>query len=125
MSLFPFGCQDAYWQMWNEPDIARACSFVERAVSDDFEFCDPVNHHVGRAALAANVSEFRTTYPSARVEVASAFDMHHNRVRYRWNLVIDDHVRLQGFDVATIDLEADRLIRVDGFFGPLADRSSE
>jgi hypothetical protein len=121
MSRFLFPCQNVYWQMWNEPDVARACALISQAVTDDFEFCDPVNHHIGHDALAANVIEFRTRYPHATIAVVSAFDTHHNRVRYRWDLSIGGRVLVQGLDIATIDIEADRLRRVDGFFGPLAD----
>jgi len=107
-----------YWTMWNEVDLDRIRGHLDRAVSDDFLFADPINFHAGRDALEANVREFRAEHPTAGFELASRIDSHHQRYRYEWNLVQDGEVTLRGFDVTTLDDEG-LIERIDGFFGPL------
>lgn len=104
--------------MWNERDLELVRSHLDRAVSEDVEFCDPLEHHVGRDALERNVRTFRSRYREARFEVVSDVDSHHNRVRYRWDFSIRGRIFVEGLDIATVS-DAGLIERVDGFFGPL------
>jgi hypothetical protein len=118
MSLFPIPVFDHYYAMWNELDPAKVRRHLDRAVTDDFIFCDPLHFHVGRDALEANVHGFRSENPKATIELGSGVDTHHNRVRYAWHIVRKTHILMRGYDVATIG--ADGMIeRIDGFFGEL------
>lgn len=117
MSRMP-EAMEHYWNMWNELDLDRVRDHLDRAVSADFLFADPINFHTGRDALEANVRGFRAEYPKAGFALASRIDSHNRRYRYEWNLIEDGEVSLRGFDVATLN-EAGLIERIDGFFGPL------
>jgi hypothetical protein len=118
MSLFPVRAFDHYWRMWNETDPSAVRAHLERAVSPDFVFCDPLHHHIGRDALEANVRRFRNDHPRAAFVIGSGVDHHHNRCRYAWALTVRGRAFVTGLDVATIG--DDGLIeRIDGFFGVL------
>ena len=109
-----------YWDMWNEPDVALIRGHLDQAVSEDVLFVDPLHNHVGRDALEANVRTLRTDKPEYFFAMASEFDGHHDRYRYRWDLVKKGRVLIKGFDVTT--LNADGMIeRIDGFFGELKE----
>lgn len=118
MSLFPVEAFDHYWMMWNESDLTNVRHHLDRAVTEDFIFCDPVEHHVGRDALEANVTTFRTKYPDAVFELASSVDTHHNRYRYRWDFSLRGKVFVEGLDIATVS-DSGLIERIDGFFGAL------
>ena len=118
MSRYSVEAFDHYWEMWNERDPTRVRAHLERAVTDDFVFCDPINFHVGKDALEANVHEFRAEQPDAEFVLASGVDHHHNRHRYRWDFTRRGRVLVEGFDVATVS-ENGLIERIDGFFGEL------
>ena len=121
MNKFPLESFDHYWKMWNEPVIERVRGHLERAVTEDFIFCDPLEFHVGRDALERNVVRFRGEYPKAVFEMASGVDSHHNRHRYRWNFTLRGKVFVEGLDIATVS-ENGLIERIDGFFGPLPEQ---
>lgn len=121
MSRFSLEAFDHYWEMWNARDVAQVRGRLERAVTDDFVFCDPIHFHVGRDALEANVREFRADQPDAEFVLASGVDHHHNRYRYRWDFTRNGRVLVEGFDVATVS-DGGLIERIDGFFGQLPDR---
>jgi len=106
--------------MWNETDLTRVREHLDRAVTADFVFCDPVHFHTGRDSLEANVRNFRNERPRAAFAIASGFDSHHNRVRYRWQMLIRGRVIVDGLDVVTTSEEG-LLERIDGFFGPIPE----
>ncbi len=107
-----------YFLMWNERDPKTIRGHLNRAVSKDCVWVDPLHNHVGRDALEANVVQFRAEFPDADLAIGSNVDAHNNRCRYEWVITTGDKLMLRGFDVATLD--DDGLIeRVDGFFGTL------
>ncbi len=118
MSQFPVEAFEYYWAMWNERDLNLVRGHLDLAVSEDFDFCDPIHHHQGRDALEANVREFRTKRPDAEFTIASGIDSHHNRHRYRWDLIHNGRVLVAGLDIATV-ADSGLIERIDGFFGEL------
>lgn len=124
MSRYPSVAFEHYWSMWNEPDPDLVRAHLERAVSDDIEFCDPINHHVGKDALEQNVHAFRAEQPDAVFVLGSGIDSHHDRHRYEWHFTRRGRVLLRGYDVATT-AAAGLLCKVDGFFGPLPALDAE
>lgn len=65
--------------------------------------------------------------PAYRFEIVSEIDSHHDRLRYRWNMVKNERTLMEGLDVVTIDATSGLISRVDGFFGeptPLLDIGS-
>ena len=117
----------SYWTMWNESDLTAIRSHLDQAVSTDVEWVDPQHAFRGRDALEANVVELRTNKPEYRFVIASELDQHHDRIRYRWDMMRKHRVLMQGLDIVTF--ASDGLIaRVDGFFGdhpaPVAETGS-
>ena len=114
---------DHYWHMWNETDVSKIRSHLDQAVTEDFIFCDPLHWHVGRDALEDNVRTLRAKLPTARFEIASGIDSHHNRLRYDWHILRKGRLLMQGFDVTTV-ADSGLIERIDGFFGPLPPREA-
>lgn len=107
-----------YLAIWNEADPERIRSHIDRCVSDDCWWVDPMHQHTGRDALEANVREFRSRFTTAGLGIGSNIDSHNGRHRYEWVIVNRDRLMIRGFDVVTVG--DDGLInRVDGFFGAL------
>ena len=112
-----------YWTMWNEPDLQRVRQHLDRAVSEEVVWVDPQHAFTGRDALEANVAALRSAKPQYRFVIASAVDGHHDRLRYRWNMVRGRRVLVEGLDV--VQIAPDGLVaRVDGFFGQLPPAES-
>lgn len=105
-----------YWTMWNEPDPDLIRTHLDRAVSDDFVFADPMHFHRGRDALERNVRRLRADKPRYRFVIASELDLQNRCYRYRWNMMAGHRVLMRGLDIARIE-ENGLLGRVDGFFG--------
>jgi hypothetical protein len=118
MSLFPFPSSDHYFAMWNETDPGKIRGHLEKAVTPDFEFCDPIHFHVGYDGLEANVQALRAEHPDARFAPSSAIDQHHNRLRYNWEFRKGTHLVVVGLDIVTM-ADNGLIQRIDGFFGPL------
>lgn len=73
----------------------------------------------GKAALVNHISGFHQQFPGARIELTSAIDAHHNRLRFTWRMVLaDQSVFLEGVDFSEIGSDG-KLRYVVGFFGPL------
>lgn len=109
-----------YLAMWNERDPDRVRGHLDQAVTEDVLFVDPANVTRGRDEMEAMVLELLAGQPGASFEVASAYDGHHGRYRYRWNMRVDGALAVEGFDVTTVDDDG-VIERIDGFFGPLPD----
>lgn len=118
MSRYPNEAFEHYWNMWNCRDLDEARRHLDLAVTEDFIFCDPVEHHVGKDALEHNVRTFRARFPRADFELRSEFDNHHNRYRYRWDMMKGTRVLVEGTDIATV-ADGGLIERIDGFFGPI------
>jgi len=107
---------------WNELDPARIRGHLDQALAPEVRFIDPSIETLGVDAFEANVRDFRAKYPDARCSRASAVDSHHRLHRYAWEIHRGDELFLPGFDVVETD-EKGRVIRVEGFFGPLPPAS--
>lgn len=116
----------AYWMAWNEPDPSRLPDHLAKAVAVDVEWNDPRDSFVGIEELTAAIERLRTSKPDYRFVIRSEMDFHHDRVRYRWDMVRNGRTLMEGLDVVTLDPASSLIKRVDGFFGdptPIADES--
>lgn len=116
----------AYWTAWNEPDLSRLPDHLEKAVTADVEWNDPRDSFVGVDELRAAMDRLRTSKPDYRCIIRSEMDRHHDRVRYRWDMVHRGRTLMEGLDVVTLDSTSGLINRVDGFFGhptPIAEDS--
>jgi hypothetical protein len=112
----------AYWTAWNEPDLEQIRSHLVVAVADDVEWNDPRDSFVGIDELEQAIRRLRTSKPDYAFVIASEIDCHHDRLRYRWDMVRNGRTLMEGLDVVTLKPSSgdgsSRLIgRVDGFFG--------
>jgi hypothetical protein len=107
----------SYWTAWNEPDLPRIRAHLATAVTDGVERTDPRDAFVGIDELEAAIRRLRTTKPDYRFTIASEIDRHHDRLRYRWDMVRNGRTLMEGLDVVTLDPTSGLIVRIDGFFG--------
>jgi hypothetical protein len=103
---------------WNEKDLEKIRAHLDLALAPGVVFCDPDNLTSGPDEFEAMVRAFRSRIPEAVCERTSGLDSHHDLFRYEWAVRSEDSLLVHGFDVARVD-ENGRLLRIDGFFGPL------
>ena len=109
-----------YLDAWNSDDSDERATLLERSVTDDVTFIDPIKSAIGRDELLAHIADTRATYPGITFEPAGQADHHNYVVRQPWVARIDGRAVLRGLDVD--DLSPDgRLTRIVGFF----DRATE
>jgi hypothetical protein len=112
-------CIDRYIDMWNEEDAERRAALIDAAWADDASYLDPLLEAVGRVGLSEMVATVHGHYPGYRFRRRSDVDVHHDRVRFAWDLVKPDgEVFVAGVDVGEV-ADDGRLRRITGFFGEL------
>jgi hypothetical protein len=67
--------------------------------------------------LEAAIRSLRTSKPGYRFVIASEVDHHHDRFRYRWDMISRGRTLMEGLDIVTISPSVGLICRVDGFFG--------
>ena len=117
MSAYP-PAFDHMLAAWNECDLSRVRDHLERAFAPEIHFVDPSIETRGLDEFEANVREFRARLPEARCSRASGVDAHHGFYRYHWEIHRGEELLLPGFDVVEVN-DAEEIVRVLGFFGPI------
>lgn len=107
----------AYWTAWNEADLHRVRAHLTAAVTDDVEWNDPRDSFIGIDELEQAVRRLRTNKPEYAFVIASEIDCHHDRLRYRWDMVRNGRTLMEGLDIVTLEPASELIARVDGFFG--------
>jgi SnoaL-like domain len=107
----------AYWTAWNEPVLDQIRPRLLGAVTPDVEWNDPRDSFVGIDELEQAVRRLRTSKPDYVFVLASEIDQHHDRLRYRWDMMRNGRTLMEGLDVVTLDQSSRLIARVDGFFG--------
>lgn len=108
---------DTYLASLHETDAAKRATLVTEAWAPDGHFFDPLQEAQGHAALAEIAPLVHEQFPGARFRRRSGIDLHHNFVRFAWDLAAEDgSVIIDGIDVGLLD-EAGRLLYIVGFFG--------
>lgn len=109
----------AYVAAWNEADVAKRRTLLEKTWAGDGRYTDPMSDAQGREALIELISGFQSQYPGASIAMASGIDEHHGRLRFAWKMSGPDaSMRMEGIDVGLL-AEDGRLQNITGFFGPL------
>ena len=114
---------ETYFAMWNETDRTARTALIERAWADDASYVDPMLEAEGHAGLDQMVAGVQAQFPGHRFRRLSGVDVHHDRVRFAWDLVAPDGaVTVAGVDVGQLAADG-RLRSITGFFGdpPAAD----
>jgi len=109
---------DAYGAAWLEEDSAARLALLEKAWSDGGVYQDPTADVSGRQALADHIGGFHQNLPGARIEITSAVDAHHGKLRFTWRMLgADGATMVEGVDFGELT-EDGRLASIVGFFGP-------
>lgn len=103
---------------WNERNLDKIRSHINKCISDKIVFADPDNFVQGKDEFTEMIVRFRQENPEAILKPISGMDSHHNRFRYSWGNFIGGVMTVKGFDVVQLD-ENGLVERVDGFFGDL------
>ena len=89
----------SYWTAWNEPALEQIRRHLAAAVAEDVEWNDPRDSFVGIDELEAAIRRLRTSKPDYRFVITSEVDQHHERLRYRWDMVRNGRTLMEGLDV--------------------------
>lgn len=111
---------DTMLAAWNEHDLSAIRGHLDASLDESVVFADPDNFVEGIDAFEAMVRKFRTDRPTAVCARTSGFNVHHNRYRYNWLVSMDGKPLLPGMDVTELNA-AGKVVRVDGFFGPVPE----
>jgi hypothetical protein len=110
---------DTYIDAWNELDGGRRARLVESAWAADGQYLDPMLEAAGHAAISDMAAAVHARYPGHRFRRVSGVDVHHDRVRFAWELVGPDGAPVVGgIDIGELAPDG-RLQRITGFFGDL------
>ena len=110
---------DAYIAMWNETDAERRRAIVARAMAEDASYVDPLMTGDGQDGIAAMIGQAQTQFPGHRFTLVAGPELHHDRVRFAWQLAAGDAPVAAGVDFATV-ADDGRLRAVTGFLEPVA-----
>jgi len=110
---------DTYLAMWNETDPTRRAAHIAKAWTGDGHYADPALAASGHDALGEMVASVQARFPAHRFHRISGIDVHHDQLRFGWELVAPDGaVVVAGIDVGELAPDG-RLRRITGFFGEL------
>jgi hypothetical protein len=108
-----------YGAAWTAESDALRRQYLEEAWADEGVYIDPTAEITGRDALAVHMAGLQDRFPGARIEMTSAVDTHHGKLRFKWQLAAADGAILtEGMDFGELGPDG-RLQRIVGFFGPL------
>ena len=111
---------DSHLEAYTLADANRRRTLVAENWNPAGELTDPPLAGRGHAEISGLTDVVLAHYGGHRFERTTAVDAHHDFARYEWNLVAPDGtVAVSGTDFVQFD-EAGKLLRIVGFFGPLA-----
>ena len=116
---------DAYLSAYNERDQRRRDALIAEVWAEDARLIDPPLTGEGQAGISEIAEAMHTYYTDHRFRRVSGIDIHHDHLRFAWELVAPDgEVVLSGMDVGEL-AEDGRLSRIVGFFGDLPANDDE
>jgi hypothetical protein len=111
---------DAHLHAYALAEADRRDALVAANWSPDGELLDPPLEGRGHAEISALADVVLTHYAGHSFRRTTAVDAHHGFARYGWDLVgPDGAVAVNGIDIVQFD-DAGKLLRIVGFFGPMA-----
>lgn len=107
---------DRYIAVWNEPDAESRRQAVAGMWTEDGTYIDPLTAAEGRQAIEEVITGVREQFPGYVFRLIGNADVHHNVLRFRWELVPEggDESVVGGFDVAVV-ADDGRISNVYGF----------
>jgi len=108
---------DGYFAMWNETDPARRAQIIAATWTENARYVEPLMVVEGREDLNAGVMGMQAQFPGHTLRPTGQIDTHHDRVRWRWELIgpIGGEPLAAGTNVGELAPDG-RLRQVTGFF---------
>ena len=111
---------DRYIAIWNETDGKRRRDLIARTWTESASYLDPLMEGEGHAGIDAMVRGVQERFPDHRFRRIGEVDVHHDRVRFAWELApTSGPVLAAGVDFGVIEPLDDRLNAVVGFLDRL------
>lgn len=111
---------DRYLGVWNETDAGRRRDLIAQTWTEDASYIDPLMQGEGQAGIDAMVAGVQAQFPGHTFRLTSSVDVHHDRVRFAWELVPSGGAALvRGMDFGVI--VGDRLQSITGFLDQVPD----
>jgi SnoaL-like domain len=76
----------AYLRAWNATDPAERAELLDRVVTDDIRYVDPLADVTGRDALGGVIGAVQQQFPGMPLTLVSGPDSHHDVLRFSWGL---------------------------------------
>jgi hypothetical protein len=76
----------AYLQAWNATDPGERAALLDRVVTDDVRYVDPLADVTGRDALGGVIGAVQQQFPDMPLTLVSGPDAHHDVLRFSWGL---------------------------------------
>jgi hypothetical protein len=107
---------DTYIALWNEADPARRRALVEQTFAADGAYLDPLMRGEGTDGIDAMVAAAQAQFPGTRFVLHTGPDLHHDRVRFSWQLrpAAGGDALATGHDYGVLDADG-RFASVTGF----------
>jgi hypothetical protein len=109
-----------YIAIWNETDPERRRALIGDTWTEDATYLDPLMGGEGTDGIDAMIAGAQAAYPGHRFELTDGPDVHHDRVRFEWQLRRPEDGQPVGGGVDFAVLAEDgRLDAVTGFLQPV------
>ena len=106
---------DRYIDMWNETDPSRRRAIIAEIWTETASYRDPRLEAEGREGIEAMVQKVQAAYPGHRFKLVSDVDVHHDRLRFTWEVGVEGGpILARGIDFAVVTGE--QLQSMTGFF---------
>lgn len=106
---------ERYFDMWNTEDADARREVVATTFSEGATYVDPLFDVAGHDGLDGMVAAAHQAYPGHRFRRTGAVDVHHDRIRWAWELAAGDQPAVAGgVDYARLAGDG-RLGEVTGF----------
>ena len=107
---------DRYFAMWNEADGRRRRDLIGEVWTESASYVDPMLEAEGHAGIDAMVAGVHARFPGHRFRRTGDVDVHHDRVRFQWELGPDGGPAIvKGVDFGVL-AGGKRLAAITGFF---------
>ena len=106
-----------YFAMWNERDPDRRREIISATWTPTGSYVEPLMAVEGHEGLEAGVAAMQAQFPGHSIRPAGEVETHHDRARWRWELMGPDggEALAAGTNVAVLSPDG-RLRQVTGFF---------
>ena len=78
---------DRYIAIWNETDPERRRDLIAQTWSEDASYLDPLLSGDGNDGIDAMIRGVQERFPNHRFRRTGEIDVHHDRVRFAWEVV--------------------------------------